>query len=323
MAEFGILAAGLVLLLMGGDGLVRGAAEIARRSGVPPVVIGLTVVAFGTSTPELVVNLAAAFRGSTEIGFGNVVGSNTANIGLILGVAALVAPLTVHRTIVVREIPMMLGASGAVVVMAWGGATAGFARGEGAILLLFFGVFLGYAFRDALRSRRDAFLEVVVQPEAIQPGAAIVRPGPRASALLVVGGLGALVAGGELTVRGAIGIAQAIGIPEAIVGLTIVAVGTSLPELATSALAAWRGQADVAVGNVVGSNLYNLLFIWGTSVTVAPSPLPAGGLPDLLVMTGFAILLVPLVLTRGRISRGEGALLLAAYAGYVTWLALR
>lgn len=322
-----ILAGGLVLLLTGGDGLVRGASEIARRLGVAPVIIGLTVVAFGTSTPELVVNLSAALRGSAEIGFGNVVGSNTANIGLILGVSALVAPLVVHRTLVVREVPMMLVGCVAVLTMAWGrmgdAGPAGFTRAEGVVLLLFFGIFLYYTFADALRQRKDAFLDAVANPVGPVPGAKEIGGGGGKVALLVVGGLALLIVGGELTVRGATGVAAALGVPEAIVGLTLVAVGTSLPELVTSLLAASRGQADVAVGNIVGSNIYNMLFIWGISVTVAPSGLPAGGLGDLLVMTAFSLVLLPIIWTQHQISRWEGAALLVAYIGYVGWLAVR
>lgn len=324
------LAAGLSLLIVGGDGLVRGASDIARRLGVAPVVIGLTVVAFGTSMPELVVNLAAALRGSGGIGFGNVVGSNIANIALILGLSAAVAPLAIHRTIIVREIPMMILAALAVVVMAWSTGAAGrFERTEGVLLLLLFGVFLYYTFADALRQRRDAFLEQVSDPNGLVPALrsgraeAVGLPGLWLPLLLVFGGLALLIAGGELTVRGATGLALGLGIPETVVGLTIVAVGTSLPELATSVLATRRGQSDVAVGNVVGSNIYNLLFVWGSSVTIAPSAVPPNGFADLIVMTVFSVVLLPVVLTQQRISRGEGLVLLLGYAAYVGVLAGR
>ncbi|MEX1257800.1 MAG: calcium/sodium antiporter [Gemmatimonadota bacterium] len=321
-----ILAAGLTLLVLGGDALVRGASDLARRMGVAPVIVGLTVVAFGTSTPELVVNVAAALRGSTEIGFGNVVGSNVANIGLILGVSALITPLAIHRTLVVREIPMMLLACGVAITLGWqgpGGASgAGFGRSDGVILLLLFSVFLYYTFADALRQRHDAFLDAVAPQEGPGPLAPPVRA-IATMVLLMTGGLALLIAGGEFAVRGATGFARGIGVAEAVIGLTIVAVGTSLPEFATSALAAYRGQSDVAVGNIVGSNIYNMLFIWGISVTIAPSPVPAGGMVDLIVMTAFSLLLVPLVLTQNRLSRAEGALILAGYVGYIGWLVVR
>jgi len=325
-ADLLLLAGGFALLVFGGDALVRGASELARRLGVAPVIVGLTVVAFGTSAPELVVNVAAALRGSTEIGFGNVVGSNIANIGLILGVSALISPLVIHRTLVVREIPMMLLACLTAIALGWGGARegegAGFGRPDGLVLLLLFVVFLYYTFADALRQRHDAFLDAVASPEGIGPTGPHVRS-ITTMILFVVGGLAMLIGGGELTVRGATAVARGFGVADAVIGLTVVAVGTSLPELATSALAAYRGQSDVAVGNIVGSNIFNLLFIWGISTTIAPSPLPPGGMLDLMVMTGFALLLVPLAMTQNRLSRGEGGAVLIGYAVYVGWLILR
>jgi cation:H+ antiporter len=319
-----LLIVGFVLLLGGGDALVRGASALAASLGVPPVLIGLTVVAFGTSTPELVVNLAAAFRGSTEIGFGNVVGSNIANIGLLLAITAIVSPLAIHRTVVIREIPMMILACAAALVLAGGGIlgeeVAGYARGDGLMLLLLFAVFLYYTIGEAL-AHRDArpALEVPMPGD----GSPERDPTGRWTAVLVIGGLAALVAGGEATVRGAIGVAEGIGISEAVIGLTVVAIGTSLPELATTLTAARRGAGDLAVGNIVGSNIYNLLFIWGLSVTVAPSAIPAGGAIDLIVMTGFALLLLPMATSRHSLSRFEGVVLLATYAGYVGWLVVR
>jgi cation:H+ antiporter len=290
------------------------------------VIVGLTVVAFGTSAPELVVNLVAALGGRTEIGFGNVVGSNIANIGLILGVSALIAPLAIHRTLVVREIPMLLLACAGVVALGWpdpaDDGVAAFSRPEGLLLLLLFGVFLYYTFADALRQRRDAFLDAVSGPGGTGPVVPLSGAWGKMAAL-ILGGLGCLVAGGELVVRGATGIALDLGVSEGVVGLTIVAVGTSLPELATSVIAAYRGQSDVAVGNVVGSNIFNLLFIWGISVTTAPSVVPMGGMGDLLVMSGFSVILLPLVLTQSRLTRAEGALMLLGYSGYLAWLALR
>ncbi|MEX0741573.1 MAG: calcium/sodium antiporter [Phycisphaeraceae bacterium] len=320
-----LLLLGLALLVAGGEFLVRGASTLAARLGVAPVIVGMTVVAFGTSTPELVVNLAAAFRGDSAIGFGNVVGSNIANVGLLLGIVALTYPLVIHRSIVTREIPMMLLASVAAIILAFDGLTDGgadtFVRSEGLILLLFFCVFLYYTLSEALRQREtDIFVtELVATTERPnQP------PVPRwRIASLVVGGLLLLIAGGELTFRGAVGFAQALGISEVIIGLTIVAVGTSLPELATSFVAARRGQTDMAVGNIVGSNIFNLLFIWGLTVMIAPTAMPAGGRVDLLVMTAFAVVLLPMALTQQRLSRLEGGVLALGYCAYIGWLAMR
>lgn len=318
-----LLLVGLAILIAGGDLLVRGASTLAGRLGVAPVIVGMTVVAFGTSTPELVVNLAAAFRGDSAIGFGNVVGSNIANVGLLLGITAIAFPLVIHRSIVSREIPMMLLASLAAVVLGLNSYTEGgidrFTRGDGLMLLLLFGVFLYYTLGDALRQRdSDAFFVSPITAAQQAAGA----PGIRLT-VLIVGGLLLLVVGGEATVRGALGFSHAVGIPDVIVGLTIVAVGTSLPELATSIIAARRGQTDMAVGNIVGSNIFNLLFIWGLTVTLAPTDLPAGGRIDLLVMTGFAAVLLPMALTQRKLTRIEGGLLSTGYVAYIVWLAVR
>lgn len=318
-----VLLLGLGILVGGGELLVRGATALAKRLGIAPVIVGLTVVAFGTSTPELVVNLAAAFRGDSAIGFGNVVGSNTANIGLLLGLTALTYPLVVHRSIVSREIPMMLLASLAAVVLGVKSVTEGgvdrFTRGDGLMLLLLFGVFLYYSVGDALRQREDdAYLQQTASTMQTTAADSAWR-----IALLIGGGLLLLIAGGELTVRGAVGFAAAVGVPDVVVGLTLVAVGTSLPELATSAIAARRGNTDVAVGNIVGSNIFNLLFIWGLTITLAPTDLPAGGGIDLLAMTLFAAVLLPMALTQRRLSRLEGGILLVGYCGYVAWIAVR
>jgi cation:H+ antiporter len=318
-----LLGLGLAALITGGGWLVRGASALASRLGVAPILIGLTVVAFGTSTPELVVNVSAAIRGSTEIGFGNVVGSNIANIGLLLALAAIVTPLSIHRTLVIREIPMMILAAAATIVLAGGvflgEESSGYSRGDGLMLLLLFTVFLYYTIGEALQQRGDPGSRD--DGVAAESDASMLEEAPFTG--LIVGGLLALIIGGEVTVRGAIGVADAMGIPEALIGLTVVAVGTSLPELATTLTAARKGHGDLAIGNIVGSNIYNLLFIWGLSVSIAPSALPSGGAVDLMVMTGFSLLLLPFVMTQNRLSRLEGALMLLGYGGYVAWLLIR
>ncbi len=318
-----MLVLGLALLIGGGEALVRGAAGLAARLGIGPVVIGLTVVAFGTSTPELVVNLSAAARGDSAIGFGNIVGSNIANLGLLLAITAIAYPVVIHRSIVTREVPMMLLASVATIVLGINRLSEDgddrFSRGDGVMLLLLFGVFLYYTLGDALRQRdTDAFANASVH--ATEPLRHI--QGLKAAAL-ILGGMALLIGGGEVTVRGAVGFAEALGLSQVIIGLTLVAVGTSLPELATSIIAARRGQTDIAVGNIVGSNIFNLLFIWGLTVTIAPTAVPAGGHIDMLVMAGFAAVLLPLAWTQHRLSRLEGAALFTAYVGYIVWLAMR
>lgn len=319
-----LLGLGLAALIGGGTALVDGASGMAIRMGVAPVLVGLTVVAFGTSTPELVVNIVAALRGNTEIGFGNVVGSNIANIGLLLGVAAVIAPLAIHRTLVVREIPMLVLASAAALVLGGGrilGESApGFGRGDGFMLLLLFAVFLYYTIGDAVRQRADPILLHGSPPEVNGSTGTV---GNLRIAALIVGGLAALVLGGELAVRGAVGVATALGLSQTIVGLTVVAVGTSLPELATTLTAARNGNGDIAIGNIVGSNIYNLLFVWGLSVAIEPSVMPVGGSGDLIVMTAMSLVLLPMAITQHRLGRIEGVFMVAGYMCYIGWLAVR
>jgi cation:H+ antiporter len=316
-----LLGLGLLALIIGGSWLVRGAAALASRLGLSPVLIGLTVVAFGTSTPELVVNLAAALRGNTEIGFGNVIGSNIANLGLLLALTAALVPLSVHRTLVIREIPMMFLACCAALVLAGGPVlgepTSGYGRGDGLMLLLLFAVFLYYTIGEALRQRDEGSESGNERRPVDHRSEGVPIAG------WIGGGLLALILGGEIAVRGAVGVAEGLGISQVIIGLSVVAVGTSLPELATTLAAARRGQGDIALGNIVGSNIYNLLFIWGLSVTIEPSLLPPGGTVDLVVMTGFSLLLLPFVVTQNRLSRLEGCVMLVGYAGYVGWLVVR
>jgi cation:H+ antiporter len=312
------VACGLVLLLGGGRALVTGASTIARDLGVPPLVIGLTVVAFGTSAPELAVNLIAAVRGNGEIAFGNLIGSNLANVGLILGLAAMVRPLSIQSIVVTREIPMMLLASMAALVMGLDGlrgeGVLRFDRSEGLLLLLFFAVFLYYTVGEAFRDRSpdDRGEEVG------EDGAPRGRPFGRGAAL-VVAGLAGLTAGGQLTVTGAVGMAEALAVPRAIIGLTLVALGTSLPELVTSVIAARQGEADLAVGNVVGSNVFNLLFVLPITATIHPVPIPTGGHLDLAGVLALSMLLWGVCSRLGgrRVTRIEGGLLVVVYLGYV------
>ena len=331
MLDLLMLAGGIALLVCGGEWLVRGAVAIARMLGVPPLIVGLTVVAFGTSTPELVVNLLAAWRGNPEVGFGNVVGSNIANIGLLLGLVACYRVLTVHQGVVAREIPMMLLGTLAVIVLAEDRLLTGrgvdrFDRDDGIVLLLLFAVFLYYLLGDALRSRTAAPSAPMTSEPRTPPGddaAASTAIGAGRATLLVLGGLLCLIVGGQLTVMGATGLARSFGVPEVVVALTLVAVGTSLPELVTSFIAARRNQTDIAIANIVGSNIYNLLFVFGLTATIRPVTLPAGGIVDLLVMAGFAVVLLPMAITGKRLGRGEAVALLLSYAGYIAWLALR
>lgn len=316
------LGLGLALLLGGGECLVRGAAGLAQRLGVPPLVVGLTVVAFGTSAPEFSVNVTAAVRGNGAVAFGNVVGSNIANVGLILASAAIVRALAIQSVVVVREIPMMLLASAAALIMGFDRLrpelVARYDRADGALLLLFFAVFLYYTVAETLRKRPADPLVQQVREQSVGEGA---RSLGGSVALVLVGLLG-LVIGGQLTVSGAVGLAAAMGVPTALIGLTVVAVGTSLPELSASVMASRKGETDLAIGNVIGSNIFNLLFVLGVTATIRPVPVPAGGNADLAAMIAFAVALLLISGSGKEITRSKGVLLLAAYVGYVSWRAL-
>jgi cation:H+ antiporter len=316
-----MLVVGLVLLVAGGRAAVEGASRLARSMGISELTVGLTVVAFGTSAPELSVNVVAAIRGDGAIAFGNVVGSNMANLALVIGVAALARPLVIGRGLVYREVPMMLLATAAALVLGLDRLRTEpevYDRSDGIALLLFFLVFLYYTVAEVVVRRRA--LERGLEAPGWMHGAG--REAAWMALVLTVAGFFALVAGGRLTVSGALEIADGVGAPEELIGLTIVAIGTSLPELVTSLVAALRGQADLAVGNVVGSNIFNLLFILSTAAVIADIPVPAGGV-DLLALVGFSVVLLPLALRDGaRIARWHGALLLVVYAGYMAWRAV-
>ena len=259
-----LLVPGLLFLLVGGDVLVRGAAGLARSLEISPLVVGLTVVAFGTSMPEFAVNLTATFTGNTSLSFGNIVGSNLANIGLVVGITALVRPIPLERSIVTREIPMMLLATSAVWVMGTdalsGREHAVYDRGDGILLLLLFTVFLYYTVREVQRQRRANHLlegaESYTHPQ---------RTSTARGFTLIGAGLAGLVLGAGWTVDGGIALASSLGVSEEVIGLSVVAIGTSLPELAAGIAATVRGHLDLAIGNVVGSNVFNLLIVLGTS----------------------------------------------------------
>jgi cation:H+ antiporter len=311
------------MLLGGGNLLVRGASGSARSLPGSPLVIGLTVVAFGTSAPELVVNIAALIRGNDGLAFGNVIGSNISNTGLILGLTALVSPLRVTGMVIVREIPMMILVALVAVITGIDGvftaAADSFSRPDGLILLLLLVVFIFYNVKDALRRRSEE--EYLVQVEEHIPS----RPKESMSigGIMVLAGLGLLAAGGKLAVTGAVGLASALGVSDALIGLTVIAVGTSLPELATSMIAALKNEPELAVGNVVGSNIINLSLILGLVCTVSPVDVPAGGRLDLVAMLLFSLILLPVSLTsRRKITRIEGAALLSGYCAYVVVRAL-
>jgi cation:H+ antiporter len=298
------LVLGLVLLYFGAEWLVGGSSAVAIRFGMSPLIIGLTLVAFGTSAPELVVSVQATLTGHGDIAVGNVVGSNIFNIAVILGISALIFPMSVHRDLIRRDMPVMLLAALVAILFLLDGHLD---RWEGGVL---FAGIVAYVVLSIRAARRQPPPEEELTVPAVSGGL------PKACALVVFG-LGILVLGSYALTWGAVRLAIRFGVSEAVIGLTIVACGTSLPELATSVVAAFRKQADIAIGNIVGSNIFNVFAILGIATLIRPIEGPDVQASDLWTMGGFSLLLLPLMWTGFRISRVEGALFLALYVGYL------
>ena len=299
------LIAGLVGLFFGGEALVRGSANVARRLAIPPLLIGLTVVGFGTSTPELLVSVDAAWRGVPDIAIGNIVGSNIGNILLIIGLSALIWPIKVMGATLRRDTAVMMAAALVLVPVF---AMGQMGRPAGLILVVGLAAYLVWAYRQ--------MGDTGTEEEGASP-----PEGTLVSVLWIVGGLIALMVGARFLVDGAVNIARTFGISEAFIGLTIVAVGTSLPELATSLIAAFRRHSEIAIGNIVGSNIFNVLGILGVTALIAPIPVASRFLTfDLPVMIAVSLVLTALLLTRPVIGRAVGVAMLAGYVAYV-WAA--
>lgn len=305
-----LLIAGLVLLVVGADLLVKGAARLASNFGVPALVIGLTVVAFGTSAPELAVSVKAAFSGQAELAIANVVGSNIFNVLFILGLAALISPLIISHQLIRQDVPIMVGVSVLAVLMTLDGNISKLEAAILALGLLTYTWFLFYQGKKKGADVSDGEVEEMLK----------AKVPTWQNLLLVIGGLVLLVLGARWLVQSAIELATAWGVNEAVIGLTIVAAGTSLPEVVTSIVATVRGERDIAVGNVVGSNIFNILCVLGISGVVSPTPLVAGeqlaGF-DIPVMLGVAILCVPLFFVGAILNRVEGFMFLTLYVAYV------
>lgn len=334
IADLALLAAGATALAVGADWLVSGSTRLADELGVPPVVTGLTVVAFGTSAPELVVSVDAAWRGQPGLAVGNVMGSTVANVGLIVGLSALIAPLAVHRRLLTREGPLVVAVLAAVLALTW---NASLDRLEALALLGCFLLYAGFLLRWTLR--RELGAEVPTDLGQVVPGALFSDPddetgaGPDAGggesrpvnriaeSGRVLLGLGALLLGADWLVESASALARGLGVPEAVVGATVVAVGTSLPELASSSAAALRGLGDVAVGNVLGSNVFNLTLVLGAAAAVRPFRVDGETvITQVVPALAFSLLLIPLAYTGRRVGRIEGGLLLAAYGVFLAWI---
>jgi len=308
---FLLTGCGLALLFFGGEFLLRGAVAIAIRSGLSPLLIGLTIVACATSMPELLVTVTAGMKGVTDVGVGNIVGSNVANILLILGVAAFLRPIEIHPKLVLRDTCVMLGATGLFIVFALMGEIGLF---HGGAMLAVLVIYLWVTYRlekngNVKDEDEEALSEVGKAPCSM----------PLAAALMALG-LGGLVGGSELLIMGAVDLARAAGISETVIGITLVAIGTSLPELATAIVAGLRGHTDVALGNVVGSNTFNLLLIIGTLAILTPfSVADEVASVDMWIMAAASLALLPVMFIMRRIGRVEGGVFLALYIAFIAY----
>ena len=320
MTPLGVLF-GLALLIGGGVALVHGASQIATRLGVSPMVVGLTILAFGTSLPEMVVNVISANTGATSLAFGNVIGSNVANLALVLGIAALIKPIEIQGQLVQRELPLLLLATSILTVMvldeALGGTANLIGRSDALILILVFGIFLYITIMDFVRSRRPDAIVADIESSPLVPS----EPATILPWVLVPLGIAMLYFGGEQTVKHSVALAGQFGVSQTIIGLFVVALGTSMPELVTSAIAAVRGESDLALGNVVGSNLFNTLAVLPASALVAPVAVPSGGTIDILLSLAFAFALLPVfVFGEARLGRLVGGAFLIVF---ITWVVIR
>lgn len=303
--EFLLLALGFFMLVKGADWFVDGTSGIADRLGVPQLVIGLTIVAMGTSAPEAAVSITAALKGSAEITIGNIVGSNILNILIILGLTASIVSVAVAQSTVRYEMPFMILITAVLLAMGGTGQVVSFA--EGILLWVLFIVYMGYLFAMAKRDKQEVEEETNAKPIWNLLTAAIV-------------GLVLIVWGSSVTVDAATAIAQIIGLSERFIGLTIVALGTSLPELVTSVSAAIKGKADIAIGNIVGSNIFNILFVVGTAALITPVEFQPNFMIDTIVAIGAAVMLLVCVARKRLLVRSAGILMLVCYAGYLVYL---
>lgn len=314
MLTYILFVVGFVLLIYGANLLVEGSASIAKKLNISSIVIGLTIVAFGTSAPELIVNIFASVQGNTEIAIGNILGSNIVNILLILGVSSIIYPLATKENTVWKEIPLSLLAAILVGVMVNdtlidGGTFSGLTKIDGIVFIAFFIIFLYYTFGISKVSGENTDLEIKDMSYM-------------KSSLYIVGGLLGLVFGGKWIVDGAIKIAEGFNVSQSLIGLTVVAIGTSLPELATSAVAAYKKQSDIAIGNVVGSNIFNIFWILGLSAVINPLPFSKDSVID-IIMTIVASLILFLIMFIGKkhtVERWQGVIMILIYIGYVAYL---
>lgn len=324
MLDYILFLVGFVFLVKGADVLVDGSSKIAKKFKVSDFIIGLTIVSLGTSTPELVVNVLASLEGSSEIAVGNVIGSNIANILLILGVSAIIFPLPMKKNTILSEIPFSLTATILVGYVAnatlFDGEPMSISQLDGLVLLFFFILFMAYIYKIARAERNEDLSKIEQRVDEPKDNVNVGK-----AVLLIVLGIVALFFGGKWVVDGAIAIAQSFGISKNFIGLTIVAVGTSLPELVTSATAAYKKNTDIAVGNVIGSNIFNLLWILGISAFIRPLPFDAISNQDLMVLIASTSLIIFTMATgkKNSIDRWEGAVFVVLYVVYIGYLVIR
>lgn len=320
LIEFLIFIGGLTILYFGAEWMVEGSSSMALRFGITPIIVGCTVVAFGTSMPELVVSLAAVITESDDISIGNIIGSNIANLALILGTAALIRPIEVHSDIIKREFPVMIAASILFCVLAMDSEISRF---DGFILVTCMVGYLGFMLSLARKSMKasaaekaeDPLLEVEVDPNESTNAKDLVK---------VIGGILGLTFGAHFMVQAAVTIASSLGVPQLVIGISIVALGTSLPELATSVVAAAKDESDISVGNVIGSNIFNILSVIGIVGSIAAMSVGRDAVDfDLWIMLAIAMLAWPIMWARKRISRFEGAIMVLVYLSYNVWIYLR
>ena len=316
MLSFVMLVIGFVLLVWGADKFVEGASALARKMGVSPLLVGLTIVAFGTSMPELAVSVTAALRGANEIAVGNVVGSNMFNLLVVAGLSAVICPLVMDKMLLRRDWPLSIFA--AVLLLVAIAPDHVIARWEGAVLLVIFAVILSRPIKAALNDRAQL---AAAEAEAAEEAAEMTKS-PVMIWVNIVLGLACIVLGGQLAVNGATGIARMFGLSETLIGLTIVAIGTSLPELVTSIVAARKGQNEIAMGNVIGSNLFNILLILGVSAVITPIPVQATSITDCLFLIAISVVFY-LPARKGKLGRLPGAVMAAMYVVYTAYLIMR
>ncbi len=317
MSSFFGIVAGLTLLIVGGGLLVTGASQLAARFGVSPMIVGLTIVGFGTSAPELVVNIVGGLRGESALAFGNVIGSNISNLALVLGAAAMLQRIEIEGSVIRREVPLLLLVTTIMTVMALDtvleGGTARIGVSDAVVLLLLFTLFIYITVQDVVLSKKnDALLTEIEESTLV-----VTESVSRYNWAFLIGGFILLFVGGEMTVRYSVTFATTLGVSTTLVGLFVVAIGTSLPELITSVIAAWRKESDLALGNILGSNVFNSLIVLPASALAGTVTIPKGGVQDLAVSWLFTAALIPIFLVgRARLGRTSGIMLLIAYAAY-------